>query len=130
MSLESDRKASGTKLESDRRAIGSQITADLNRLVNPAKKTRTLAVVAKRGGVAAQTGVGSYDAKNEPSRGGGGVASPLTEPDYAKRVYWENRLLSSDGLFTMPAIKQLVLQDADGAPVIINLADPMPPATP
>jgi hypothetical protein len=129
MSLDSDRKAASTKLESDRRAIGNQITADLNRLVNPTKKTQTLSVIAKRGGVAAQTGIGTYDPKNEPSSGGG-VSSPLTEPEYAKRVYWENRLLSSDGLFSMPVIKQLVLQDADGAPVVINLADPMPTATP
>jgi len=130
MSLESERKSAGVKLETDRRAIGNQITADLNRLVNPTKKTKVLPVVAKRGAVPAKTGLGTYDAKNAPSVSGGGIASPLSEADITKRVYWDNPSLSSDGLFSFPALKQLVLQDADGAPVIVNLAAPPPPATP
>lgn len=56
-----------------------------------------------------------------------GIASPLTEPDYDQREYYDTELkTSSDGLFTLPIkpIKKLVLQDANKAAVVIELADP------
>lgn len=56
-----------------------------------------------------------------------GIASPLTEPDYDQREYYDTQLkTSSDGLFTLPVkpIKKLVLQDANKAAVVIQLAEP------
>lgn len=123
MSLTSERKAIGSSIEQSRRATGKQITDDLNRLISPKPKSKPLATVPKRGALPAQAGVGKYKATT-PASTGGGIASPLTEPDVSKRQYWDTGLQSSDGLFFVPAIKQLSLTDSNGDPVVINLAQP------
>jgi len=125
--LESSRRALGTSLEAERTGSGKQLTDDLNRLVDTKKKGSSLPALEKRGGVAAVTGVGVYNPKNAPSTAGG-IAGPLTEADYTQREYWEGALLSSDGLFSIPSIKKLVLTDANGASTIVNLAQPVQPA--
>ncbi len=66
-------------------------------------------------------------AKAEPSSGGSdtaGIASPLTEPDINAREYHGTPLTSSDGLFTMPAVKKVVLEDANGREVVMEYDDP------
>lgn len=130
--INSERQATGAGMEAERRTIGRQITEDLNRLVMTPTQPKKLAPLEKRGALEAKTGQSVYDPKNAPRPGGGGIASPLTEPDYSKREYWPAGILSSDGLFQSPAIKVLKLTDADGAEVVINLAQPVtpPPVTP
>lgn len=126
MSLESDRRAIGTSNEQVRQNIGKQLTNDLNRLVRPQSQKKQLPALAKRGALPAQKGTSTYTPP-AAAGGGGGIASPLSETDYTKREYWENSIISSDGLFSIPAIKKLVLTDADGAQAIINLAKPVQP---
>lgn len=149
MSLESDRRGSGASAAASRQAggasvlaerkvigssisgdssagSGSQIKDDINRLVAPKRQSTSLPVLAARGAVPATKGKGTYNPKNAPATGGG-IASPLTEADYTKREYWTNGLLSSDGLFTIPSIKKLVLTDANGGEAVINLAQPITP---
>lgn len=58
---------------------------------------------------------------------GGGIASPLTEEDIAKREYYPDRLItSSDGLFTLVVkpIKAVYMRDASGATVELRFAEP------
>jgi hypothetical protein len=137
MSLESDRRKSGASALAERKSIGSSISADrmassqelgsdLSRLVAPKRQSTSLPVLQARGAVPATKGKGTYNPKNAPATGGG-IASPLTEADFTKREYWTNGLLSSDGLFTIPSIKKLVLTDANGGEAVINLAQPITP---
>jgi hypothetical protein len=126
MSLESERRSSGAQLEVQRRSTGRQIADDINRLVEPTRKSTALPVLEKRGTLEAKKGKGVYDPANVP-KSGGGIASPLTETDFTKRVYWPGGELSSDGLFNFPTLKTLTMTDNDGAEVIINLAQPVTP---
>lgn len=57
---------------------------------------------------------------------GGGVASPLTEMSVASREYWPVGWKTTDGLFTLPAIKTVVFADANGEPVELRFANPAP----
>ncbi|MEQ7921137.1 hypothetical protein ABQX22_18210 [Xanthomonas sp. WHRI 1810A] len=137
MSLESDRRSGGGALVAERQSIGAsvsrdrggsgaQVSDDLNRLVTAKRQATTLPVLQARGAVPATKGKGTYNPKNVPTTSGG-IASPLTETDFTKREYWSNGLLSSDGLFTIPSIKKLVLTDANGGEAVINLAQPITP---
>ncbi len=128
---EERRQAIGKAMTAERQAIGQRIRDDLNRSVMPERKQKTLPPLPPKGALGVQVGVGEWRGGGEAS-GGGGIASPLTEktkvvnnktvPD---RDYWPQGLLSSDGLFVLPAIKTLNLTDANGAEVVIQLADPM-----
>jgi hypothetical protein len=141
MSLESDRRSGGAALAAERKAIGtslsgdssagsgSQLKSDINRLVTAKRQSTSLPTLTPRGAVPATKGKGTYDPKNAPTTTGG-IASPLTETDYSKREYWTTGLLSSDGLFSMPSIKKLVLTDANGGEAVINLAQPVAATTP
>lgn len=51
--------------------------------------------------------------------GGAGIASPLTEEDYATREWHPAQVYSSDGFLSWPQMKKLVLKDAHGATVEI-----------
>jgi hypothetical protein len=120
---EAERKAIGKRLEAERR--GTAVVEDLNRLQPPATQRRTLRPVPPLGALPASSGRGDYKppANTNP---GGGIASPLTEPDYSAREWWPSGLPSSDGLFILPALKKVVLQDANSAEVIIEYAGPTP----
>ena len=121
MALGDERRASGARNAAERRAIGARIRADLSRSVTPERQSESLPALDPRGARAEQKGRASY---TPPAGSGGGIASPLTEPDAGTREYWPGGLVSSDGLFTLPAIKVLNLTDANGAAVQIQLADP------
>lgn len=110
-------------LEQQRQAIGQRIRDGLNRSVMPERKQKTLPPLPPKGALAVMVGVGEWRGGGEAS-GGGGIASPLTEPDASNREYWPGGLTSSDGLFVLPAIKTLNLVDANGAAVQIQLANP------
>ncbi|MBW5416106.1 MULTISPECIES: hypothetical protein [unclassified Pseudomonas] len=145
---EAARRAIGTNNEAERRAIGARIIAertgstveDLNRLVNPAtNQGKQLPAIEKRGAMAPLSGVGTY--KPPAKTATAGIASPLTEKtkvgegtdeygtikkkNIPDREWYPNGYLSSDGLFVLPAIKTLNLTDANGAEVVIKLADPV-----
>ena len=119
---EAERKAIGKRLEADRR--GTAVVDDINRLVQQPAPRRTLRPVATVGALAPATGRGNYTPP--PAQTGGGIASPLTEPDYAAREWWPAGLPSSDGLFILPALKKVALQDANNAEVVIEYAEPTP----
>ncbi|MEE1950966.1 hypothetical protein V0R48_18455 [Pseudomonas alcaligenes] len=72
---------------------------------------------------------GRKDFERKAGMGGTGVAWPLTEQDYSTRAYWPKGEASSDGLFFFPAIRTLVLTDAEGRTGSVYLAQP-PEITP
>lgn len=129
MSLESERRAIGTAIEAERRGSGNQIASDLDRLSGVTRKLTALSLLPPKGTLEAKKGVGTWDPANVPSTGGG-IASPLSETDYTVREYWPKGLLSSDGLFNIPALKTLKMTDNDGAEVILNFAQPVTASTP
>lgn len=116
------RRASGDAMI-ERRTGRTQVD-EINALVNQPRVRKQLKTLGPRGALPAQTSPGT-DTPNPKPTGGGGIASPLTEQNYALREYWPNGEYSNDGLLTLPAAKKLVLTDADGAEVIINLAQPV-----
>lgn len=124
--MESSRRAIGPAMEAERRGSGTQIADDIQRLGGVQRRSTTLSRIERRGGIGGQTGSGVWAAPNLGT--GGGIASPLTEGDYTKREYWPEGIVSSDGLFTMPALKTLVMTDNDGASVTVNFAKPVTPA--
>lgn len=119
--MEQARRAGGARMEAERR--GEDLAIDLQALSGPQQPRRSLPPIPARGGTPAARGRGTYVPPGASS-GSAGIASPLTEPDASAREYWPSGLRSSDGLFTLPAIKKMVLADANGAEVIIQLADP------
>lgn len=84
----------------------------------------TLRKEEPRGGIPAARGYAERAYQPGNDTGTAGIASPITEPDPALREYYPGGLRSSDGLFTLPAIKKLVLEDAQGAQVIVELGLP------
>lgn len=125
MSLESDRLAMGKALSASR---ASSFKRDLNAMETAGRKRNGLPPLEPKGALPAKVGVADYVG---PAAGsGGGIASPLTEGDIALRTYWSNGYVSSDGLFTLPAIKKIAMTDADDVPVEFNYADPVPVPAP
>lgn len=75
-----------------------------------------------RGGAAPQISSGvPGGASGEP---GDGVASPLVEQDSASREYYQDGWQTTDGLFTLPAIKRAFFVDANGRPVEFHFGAP------
>lgn len=73
-------------------------------------------------------GMSSIEAPQESSGGGGGgIAGPLTESDASLRQYYETGYTSSDGLFFLPAVKRIVMEDADLQTVTFMYAAPASP---
>lgn len=130
--MQNSRRANGQRIEDERRAIGNRmieertgksVAADLNRLTAPQQQHRRLKPVAAVGGVPAGVGRGVYKA---PAATTAGIASPISEPDFAVREFWPGGLASSDGLFFLPAVKKVIAADANGAEVIFEYAEPVP----
>jgi hypothetical protein len=111
-----ERRATGRRIEAERR--GESVVQDLNRLITPQTQRRTLRTVPPVGAVPVTRGRGTYTPP--PATGGGGIASPLTEQDYAQREFHPSRYLqSADGIFVWeikPPAK-IVMTDANGATV-------------
>lgn len=59
-----------------------------------------------------------------PQSGNTGIASPLTETAFADREFFATAWKSSDGLFSLPAIKKIKMTDAAGREVIFNFKSP------
>lgn len=115
-----ERQAIGQGMIEER--TGKQVAEDINRLVTPARQRRSLPAVPAVGAVPASKGRGEY---KPPAATTGGIASPITEPDFTAREFWPAGLQSSDGLFFLPAVKKVVAQDANGAEVIFEYAEPV-----
>lgn len=60
--------------------------------------------------------------------GAGSIASPLTETTATRVYYTERTAASSDGVFTFKykPIQSISFVDANGSPVVFNLAEPPP----
>ena len=138
-SLEQQRRAVGTAMTASRgtgdqmaaRRNGRKAVEDINSLVSPASQRKTLTTLDPRGRLEAKQGRGDYE---EPATAGWvGIASPLTEADYATREYWaEKTITSSDGLlsFRIKPIKKIIQADANAAEVVQLFADPNPVPAP
>lgn len=121
-----------TSLSEQRRAIGAdmvrqrtgQSTVDsLNRLTTKQRERKALRTLDPLGAVDARRGSADW-VQGRPNSTGTGVAWPLTEQDYSQREYHENALMTSDGIFFIPAVAKIVLTDADGKPGTVFLAEP------
>lgn len=114
-----------TKLNArDSRQI-NQLVGDLTDL-GPELPPPTLRKEEPRGPIPAARGYAerNYQPGSGLDDGTAGIASPITEPDFADREYYATGLRSSDGLFFLPAVKKIVMQDASGAPAVFEFAEP------
>jgi hypothetical protein len=138
----------GNLTSREQRLTESLITG-LQELAEPERQPPKLSRSEPRGAI--PSGRGYAESNYQPGTAtstGGGIASPLIEgevpppaPDSnptqdmtaepnLDRLYWPQGLKSSDGLFVLPSIKELVMRDANGAKVVILLADPDPEVAP
>ena len=118
------RRAIGKRIETERR--GESVVEDLNRLINPVRQRRTLRSVPSVGALPPARGRGNYTPPPASSTGGG-IASPLTETDYALREFHAARYFTTvDGIFVwqIDPPKKFVMEDANGAPVEQIFAEP------
>lgn len=122
MTNEEARRASGRKMEEDRRASGRKMRDDMRALAENNRQERTLPVLTPRGAVPAQRGNANWNGAAPSSGGGGGIDSPLTEPDYDARTYHEPVILTGDFLVAieLKPLKQISMKDRGGAPVVFN----------
>lgn len=119
MSLADERAATRSGVAASR---ASTFKRDLNSLETARRQTQVLNTLERKGQRVATRGRGVW---KEPAKTGtgGGIAGPLVEPDAQQRAWWPNGYATTDGLLVLPAIKTLKLQDANGEPVEIQLAD-------
>lgn len=119
MSLADERAATRSGVAASR---ASTFKRDLNSLETARRQTQVLNTLERKGQRVATRGRGVW---KEPAKTGtgGGIAGPLVEPDAKQRAWWPNGYATTDGLLVLPAIKTLKLQDANGEPVEVQLAD-------
>lgn len=55
---------------------------------------------------------------------GAGIASPLTETAFADREFYATGWKTTDGLFTLPAIKKIKFLDANSQEVVFDFKSP------
>lgn len=109
------------------RSAGSdrQTVERIRALVRPRRALDRLPPSPPREAIAARTGIG------EPKGLGAGIASPLVEPDYLRREYYETPqyFTSSDGLFVIEQapIFRVYMVDANGEEVVLEFAEPVQP---
>lgn len=111
-----ERRAIGQRIVAERR--GESVVEDLNRLITPTRQRRSLRPVPAVGALPVARGRGNYTPP--PPAVGGGIASPLTETDYALREFHPSRYLqSADGIFVweIKPPSKIVMSDANGATV-------------
>lgn len=118
------RRAIGSRIEAERR--GESVVEDLNRLITPTRQRRTLRTVQPVGALPVTRGRGNY-VPPPATNTGGGIASPLTEANYALREFHDSRyLFSADGVFVweMKPVSKIVMTDANGETVQQIFASP------
>lgn len=100
-----------------------QLLHDLSQLIPPTREPPTLRREDPLPPIPARRGY--IERNNQPGAStGGGIASPLTEVTPSAREYWPGGSWSSDGLFVIPAVKKIVMRDAEGSPVEFYYAEP------
>jgi len=98
------------------------LVGSLNALVNP-RQRKTLKPVEPRGALRGKRANVPYT----PPVTGGGIASPLTETDYAQREFHASRYFTTvDGIFVwqIDPPKKFAMRDANGEPVEQVFAEP------
>lgn len=121
--MAADRRQSGKGMASERRASGKAFRDDLRALAVSDSDARVLPPAAERAPIPAARGIANYTASPVASSAGGGIAGPLVETDFSSRQYYARGTRSSDGLFFIPALKEIQLTDANGEIVTIKLAE-------
>jgi len=119
-----ERKAIEKNIEAERR--GKSVVDDLGRLAQPSQQRRSLRPVQPVGALPTARGRGVYVAPPAASTGGG-IASPLTETDYALREFHATRfVISADGVFVweFQPVSKITMADANGATVEQIFASP------
>ncbi len=116
-----------SRLAARAQRLSEGLTRDLSAIIQPERTQPTLRREEARGGIPSSRGYSQHNYQPGSSTGTGGIAGPLTEEDFSAREYYDP-MLSSDGLFAIPQIKKMVLKDADGLEVVVELADPAAPA--
>lgn len=119
---EASRRATGDAMVS--RRTGRDEVDDLNAVITQPRQRTSLRSVEPRGSVPAQVGRGNYAAP--PATTGGGIASPLVEPNASTREYYDPVLLpTTDGLAWVRwrSVKKFVMQDANEDEVILEFAN-------
>lgn len=109
---------------------GATLVADIKALVGGGQLPKRLPAVAPRGALADRRGRADYQ---EPApTGTGSIASPLTEPAYDDRTFYNTSVTykSTDGLwsFTVNPIREVKMVDGNETPVRFVYAQP--PASP
>jgi hypothetical protein len=102
------------------------VKGSVNLLVDPTRRKRE-PLPAPKPAVPITAGVGFASPQAPVSESSGGIASPLTETEFAQRTYYaEETLFTSDGLFswTRARVKTISMTDANGAAVQIRLKAP------
>lgn len=122
MTNEELRRQSGRDMEESRRASGRKMRDDMRALAENNRLERTLPVLPVRGKQTAKRGSALWQGGASPSGSGGGIDSPLTEPDYDARTYHEPVILTGDFLVAieLKPLKQISMTDRGGAPVVFN----------
>lgn len=105
----------------ERRVSDKAFRDDLRALAVSDSDARVLPPAAERAPIPASRGVANYTPA--ASSAGGGIAGPLVETDFSSRQYYARGTRSSDGLFFIPALKEIQLTDANGEIVTIKLAE-------
>ena len=90
------------------------------------RRGKTAIPAAKPAGAAIGEATGEGRANTDPSGGGGGISSPLNEPDVGRREYHPAQdVYDEDGtLVKIHPIKTLYMRDADGNEVKFMYAMP------
>lgn len=125
---EQKRQQSGRNMEESRRASGRKMRDDMRALAENNRLERTLPVLPVRGKQPAKRGSAVWQGGAPSASTGGGIASPLTEPDYAARTYHaSSSFLSGEFLMAMEIkpVKDIVMTDADSQPVTLTFAEPV-----
>lgn len=84
------------------------MTEALRQMMEQSSETNVVKSPAARG---AAPPVKSAAIMQPSSSGSGSLASPLTEQSFAAREYYPTGWTTTDGLFTMPAIKKVIFAD-------------------
>lgn len=101
----------------------ARLRDNLRRLTQPDPEPGALAPVGRPTAITDGKGLGAG-----PQANASGIASPLTEQDYATRAYHttEATLTTSDGLFTIKVkrLKHMELKDANDRDVVLEFDEP------
>lgn len=119
---EQKRQQSGRDMEEARRASGRKMRDDMRALAENNRAERTLPVLPVRGAQPAKRGNANWTGSAPSAGGGGGIASPLTEPDFFARTYHTGVYLTGDFLTAAEVnpLKSITMRDDNDFEVVMN----------